>query len=61
MMHAQVHELATAGKTQAEIVNQLHLNRHTVRKYLSMPTFVAYYRGPHPSQAEPYRAYLETR
>jgi transposase len=60
-MHQQVHELAAAGKTQADIVRSLHLHPHTVRKYVRMPTFVAYYCHPHPSPVEPYRAYLETR
>jgi folate-binding Fe-S cluster repair protein YgfZ len=60
-MHQQVHELATEGKTQAEIISRLHLHRHTVRKYLRMPTFVAHYCSPHPSPVEPYRAYLEER
>ncbi len=60
-MHHQVHELAAEGKTQADIIRSLHLHRHTVRKYLRMPTFVAYYCSPHPSPVEPYRAYLEER
>jgi hypothetical protein len=60
-MHRQVHELAAAGKTPAEIVSSLHLHPHTVRKYLQMPTFVAYYCSPYPSPVEPYRAYLEAR
>jgi len=56
-----VHELATAGKTQAEIVRSLHLHPNTVHKYLRMPTFVAHYCHPHPSPVEPDRAYLEER
>ena len=60
-MHQQVHELATAGKTQAEIVRSLHLHPNTVHKYLRMPMFVAHYCHPHPSPVEPYRAYLEER
>ncbi len=60
-MYQQVHELAAEGKTQAEIISRLHLHRHTVRKYLRMPTFVAYYCSPHPSAVEPYRAYLQER
>ena len=60
-MHQQVQELAAAGNTQAEIISRLHLHPHTVRKYLRMPTFVAYYCHPHPSPVEPYRAYLEAR
>jgi transposase len=60
-MHQQVHELATAGKTQAEIVRSLQLHPNTVHKYLRMPTFVAHYCHPHPSPVEPYRAYLEER
>lgn len=56
MMHEQVHEIAATGKTQAEIADQLHLNRHTVRKYLRMPTFVAHYWSPYPSPVEPYRS-----
>lgn len=60
-MHQRVHELAQAGKTQAEIINCLHLHPNTVRKYLRMPTFVAHYCSPHPSVVEPYRAYLEER
>jgi transposase len=53
MMHQQVHELATEGKTQADIIRILHLHPHTVRKYLRMPTFVAHYCNPHPSPVEP--------
>ncbi len=60
-MHQQVHELAAAGKTQAEIVRSLHLHPNTVHKYLRMPTFVAHYCHPHPSPVEPYRTYLEER
>jgi len=60
-MYQQVHKLAAEGKTQAEIISRLHLHRHTVRKYLRMPTFVAYYCSPHPSAVEPYRAYLQER
>jgi transposase len=60
-MHQHVQELAAAGNTQAEIISSLHLHPHTVRKYLRMPAFVAYYCHPHPSPVEPYRAYLETR
>lgn len=60
-MHQQVHELAAAGKTQAEIVRSLHLHPNTVHKYLRMPTVVAHYCHPHPSAVEPYRAYLEER
>src|SRR5579859_7319549 len=60
-MHQHVHELATEGKTQAEITSRLHLHPNTVRKYLRMPTFVAHYCSPHPSAVEPYRAYLEER
>jgi transposase len=60
-MHQQVHELAAEGKTQADIIRILHIHPHTVRKYLRMPTFVAYYRHPHPSPVEPYRHYLEER
>jgi len=60
-MHQQVHKLAAEGKTQAEISSRLHLHRHTVRKYLRMPTFVAHYCNPHPSVVEPYRTYLEAR
>jgi transposase len=60
-MHQHVHELAAEGKTQAEIISSLHLHRHTVRKYLQMPTFVAHYCHPYPSPVEPYRAYLEER
>ncbi len=60
-MHQQVHELAAEGKTQADIIRILHLHPHTVRKYLRMPTFVAYYCNPHPSPVEPYREYLEER
>ena len=60
-MHQQVHELAQAGKPQAEIVRSLHLHPNTVHKYLHMPTFVAHYCHPHPSAVEPYRAYLEER
>ena len=58
---SRVHELATAGKTQAEIVRSLHLHPNTVHKYLRMPMFVAHYCHPHPSPVEPYRAYLEER
>lgn len=60
-MHQQVHELAAEGKTQADIIRILQLHPHTVRKYLRMPTFVAYYCSPHPSPVEPYRHYLEQR
>lgn len=60
-MHQQVHALAAEGKTQADISRILHLHRHTVRKYLRMPTFVAHYCCPRPSAVEPYRAYLEAR
>jgi transposase len=60
-MHQQVHELAKAGKTQAEIISSLRLHQNTVRKYLRMPTFEAHYCGPHPSVVEPHRAYLEER
>jgi transposase len=60
-MHQQVQELAADGKTQAEIISSQHLHRHTVRKYLQMPTFVAHYCSPCPSPVEPYRAYLEER
>ncbi len=60
-MHQQVHELAAEGKTQADIIKILQLHPHTVRKYLRMPTFVAYYCNPHPSPVEPYRHYLEER
>jgi transposase len=60
-MHQQVHELATEGKTQADIIRILRLHPHTVRKYLRMPTFVAYYCHPRPTPREPYRAYLEKR
>src|SRR6266566_3781657 len=60
-MHQQVHELAAAGKTQAEIVRSLHLHPNTVHKYLRMPTFVAHYCHPHPSPVEPYRTYLQAR
>jgi transposase len=56
-----VHELAAEGKTQADIIRILHIHPHTVRKYLRMPTFVAYYRHPHPTPREPYRHYLEER
>jgi transposase len=59
-MHRQVHALAAEGKTQAEIINLLHLHPQTVRKYLRMPTFAAHYRGP-TSVVEPYRSYLEAR
>jgi hypothetical protein len=58
---SRVHELAAAGKTQAEIVRSLHLHPNTVHKYLRMPMFVAHYCHPHPSPVEPYRAYLEER
>jgi transposase len=60
-MHQQVHELATVGKTQADIARNLHLHPNTVHKYLRMPTFVAHYCHPHPSPVEPYRQYLEER
>jgi len=60
-MHQHVHELAAAGKTQADIIRCLHLHPHTVRKYLRMPAFVAHYCHPSPSPVEPYRAYLEER
>jgi hypothetical protein len=53
--------LPREAKTQADSVRSLHLHPHTVRKYVRMPTFVAYYCHPHPSPVEPYRAYLETR
>src|SRR6266705_5194806 len=60
-MHQQVHELAAAGKTQAEIVRSLHLHPNTVHKYLRMPTFVAHYCHPHPSPVDPYRTYMQAR
>lgn len=60
-MHQQVHELAAEGKTQSDIVKLLHLHPQTVRKYLRMPTFVAYYCSPHPSPVEPFRDYLKER
>jgi transposase len=59
--YQQVHEQAADGQSPTEIATRLHINRHTVSKYLRMPTFVTHYRGPRGSPVEPYRAYLQAR
>jgi transposase len=56
-----VHEQAADGKSATEIATSLQINRHTVAKYLRMPTFVTHYRSPRASPLEPYRAYLQAR
>jgi transposase len=56
-----LHEQAADGQTQTTIALNLQIQRQTVRKYLRMPSFVAYYRGPHVSPVEPYRSYLQAR
>ncbi|MBO0789386.1 MAG: hypothetical protein J2P36_00320 [Ktedonobacteraceae bacterium] len=60
-MFQRFHELAAEGLTQREIASLLHLDRHTVRKYLRTDQLVDHRHRPFPSLVEPYRAYLEKR
>jgi transposase len=60
-MYAQVQTLINQGWTVAAIVDQLKLNRQTVRKYRDMESFRDQRTTFRVSTAEPYRAYLEQR
>jgi transposase len=60
-MYEEVHRLSAEGCSLQAIVDQLHLNRHTVRKYQRQEHFTDYRHNPHRSSVEPYRAYLQKR
>jgi transposase len=59
--YQHVHELAALDWSQRAIAHQLHIDPHTVRKYLHMEHFVDQRHNPHGSSVEPYRAYLQER
>src|SRR6185437_4365709 len=61
-IHQHVQELNRLGWTYRAIAAHLHIDSHTVSKYAASEQFIEpAYRGPRPSTAEPYRAYLQHR